>query len=69
MIPCELVTTATAVGCAIANCVTKEELPLLAAFFSQLSATLATITVEVEAKNKQNEDIIPPNPPVDIIEE
>lgn len=49
---CEIVSFVTAASCAIANCVPREDLPLVAAIFSQISSTLATITV--------NEDIIHP---------
>jgi hypothetical protein len=46
---CELVTLVTATACAIAQCCPEEELPVLAAIFSQLGDTLATIIAQEEA--------------------
>ncbi|MBH1940133.1 hypothetical protein I5677_04390 [Mobilitalea sibirica] len=43
---CELVSTITALACAIAKCVPEEELPILTAALGQLASTLATITVK-----------------------
>lgn len=46
---CELVSTVTAISCAIAKCVPKEELPLITAILGQIASTLATIAVQEEA--------------------
>lgn len=51
---CELVSFATAISCGIAKCVPEEDLPLIAAVFGQIAATLATITVQEEINNKEN---------------
>lgn len=45
---CELVTYITAIACIIANCSSKEELPVIAAFFNQLADTLETIIANEE---------------------
>jgi len=45
---CELTAAITAVAISIANCVSTEELPLVAAIFTQLGDTLATIAVQKE---------------------
>lgn len=50
---CEFVASVTATACAIANCVPEEELPVLASFFGQLGATLASITVQEEKRKKK----------------
>lgn len=54
---CELVSFVTALACGIAKCYPKEELPLLIAVLSQLTATLATI---IEADDRNKPDEIPP---------
>jgi hypothetical protein len=51
---CEFVSFVTAVSCGIAKCVPKEDLPMIAAVFGQLAATLATITVQEEINSKEN---------------
>jgi hypothetical protein len=43
---CELVTYVTAIACTISKCCPKEELPVLAAIFTQLSDTLVTIIAQ-----------------------
>lgn len=49
---CEIVTTVTALACAIKQCYSDEEIPLLAAVFTQLGDTLATLLVyEEQCKN------------------
>jgi len=71
---CELVTFVTAVSCGIANCVPKEDLPLLIAVFSELAATLATI-LEQDARNNPVIDSpttapvsgITPLPPIEVL--
>ena len=45
---CELVTTITALACSLQKCCSKEELTILAAAFTQLGDTLATIAVHNE---------------------
>ena len=45
---CELVASVTAIACAITKCCSKEELPLIAAFFTQLGDTITTIIVNEE---------------------
>lgn len=58
---CEYVTFITAVACAIAKNVPKEELPLLVAAFTQLSNTLSTIIVK-EAPIEELAEISPAIP-------
>ena len=48
MSPCELVSFVTAVSCSIANCCSEDEMAVLAAVFTQLGDTLATIAVQRE---------------------
>jgi hypothetical protein len=48
---CELVSAITAISCAIAKCVPKDELPVITSIFGQLASTLATITVMEETNN------------------
>lgn len=55
----ELVSTVTAISCAIARCVPKEELSLVAAVFGQIASTLATILEE--------EAILNPDKPIPVI--
>lgn len=45
---CEFVTFISAVACSLTNCYSKDELSLLAAVFSQLGDTLATILTREE---------------------
>jgi hypothetical protein len=52
---CELVLSITALACTISNCCPKEELPVLAAIFTQLGDTLATILVQEEARGEDVE--------------
>lgn len=49
MQPCELVAFVTAIACSISKCCSKEELPVIAAVFSQLGDTLETIIAQEEA--------------------
>lgn len=49
---CELALSVTAIACAIAECCNKEELPVIAAVFTQLGDTLSTIIVQEEACSK-----------------
>jgi hypothetical protein len=51
---CELTFMVNAISCSIANCVSKEDLPLVAAVFSQIAATLASIVVQNEIMEKSN---------------
>lgn len=53
---CELAVSITAIACTIANCCPKEELPILAATFTQLGDTLGTIIVQEEACGKDAEE-------------
>lgn len=46
---CELVAFVTAAACTIAQCYPEEELPVLAAVFTQLGDTLSTIMAQEEA--------------------
>jgi hypothetical protein len=55
---CELVATITAIACAIAKCCPEEELPILAASFTQLGDTLATIIVQEERTTSKLPTII-----------
>ncbi|HEX3075357.1 MAG TPA: DUF6774 domain-containing protein [Lachnospiraceae bacterium] len=55
---CEFVTYVTALACAISNCSSKEELPLIAATLTQLGDTLATMLAQEElcsSKNREEE--------------
>ncbi len=63
MSPCELASTITAIACAIAKCVPKEELPMLTAAFGQLASVLGTITVQEDLLNKASEST-PPTIPI-----
>lgn len=54
MSPCELVMLISAVSCAISEKVDKDELDLLAAAFTQLGDTLATISLSREQNCKDN---------------
>lgn len=56
MQPCELAAYITALACSISKCCTPEEASVLAASFTQLGDTLATITVQNELckKNADN---------------
>ncbi len=47
---CELASTVTAISCAIAKCVPKENLALVASIFGQIASTLGTIL--------ENEDLL-----------
>lgn len=49
MSPCELVTFVTAIACNMSKVCSTEELTLLAAVFTQLGDTIATILVQEEA--------------------
>lgn len=51
---CEFVTFISAVACSLSNCCSKDELSLLAAVFSQLGDTLATILTREEICCKDN---------------
>jgi len=48
MQPCELVATISVIACGISKCCSKEEVSILAAVFTQLGDTLATIQVQEE---------------------
>lgn len=52
---CELVASVTAIACTISKCCPKENLPLLAAFFTQLGDTLTTIIVNEELNTEDVE--------------
>ena len=52
---CDLVATVTAIACAIAKCLPKEELELLTVVLTQLADTLATIAVQEEICNSKAE--------------
>ena len=51
---CELASSVTIIACAIAKCLPKEELPILASVLGQLASTLATIIVQDEIIDKGN---------------
>ncbi len=53
---CELVAYITAVACTISKCCSKEELPIIAAFFTQLGDTLQTIIANEETRVKDAEN-------------
>ncbi len=60
---CELVALVSTLSCGIAKCVPKEELPLLIAILSQITATLATIVEQENRLNpKSDNPILPPTP-------
>lgn len=67
MSPCELASTITAIACAIAKCVPKEELPILIAAFGQLASVLGTITVQEDLLNKASESTPPVPTPEEVI--
>lgn len=48
MNPCELVTFVSSIACAISTICCKEELPVMAAVFTQLGDSLATILAQEE---------------------
>jgi hypothetical protein len=68
MDPYEFVTTTTAIAIAIAQCVSKEEVPVIAAALSNIANALGAISVKREALSKANEELIPTTPPEEIIE-
>lgn len=49
---CELVTYITAIACTISKCYAKEELPIIASFFTQLGDTIQTIIANEEIQVK-----------------
>lgn len=51
---CEYVTFISTLACTLSNCYSKEDLVVLAAALSQLSATLATI-IELEERKELSE--------------
>ncbi|HEX3023179.1 MAG TPA: DUF6774 domain-containing protein [Lachnospiraceae bacterium] len=53
---CEFVTYVTALACAIFNCSSKEELPLIAATLTQLGDTLATMLTQEELCDSRNKE-------------
>lgn len=53
---CELVASITALACKIYECYSEEEVALLAAVFTQLGDTLATIQAHADAKNANIKD-------------
>lgn len=52
MQPCEFVAYITTVACAISKCCSNDEIEILAAAFSQLGDTLATILVQKQFSSK-----------------
>lgn len=64
---CELVSLITAASCAIANCVSEEDLPMVASTLGQIAATLATIAVNESAKKPKEE--IPVEPDTEVLPE
>ena len=52
---CELVTLITAIACSISQCYPSEELPVIAAIFTQLGDTLGTIIAQEEFCNDVTE--------------
>lgn len=46
MNPCDLTAIVTAIACTIFKCSSKEELPVIAAIFSQLGDTLDTMIAQ-----------------------
>ena len=54
MTPCELVSFVTAVACSIAKSCSEEEIEIMAAVFTQLGDTLATINVQKGIVCNQN---------------
>lgn len=53
---CELVTFISSVACAISKSCDPDEIPLLAAVFTQLGDTLTTISVQDEICSKSTKD-------------
>lgn len=54
---CDLAIFVTTVACSLTKCFPEEELPLLAAVFTQLGDTIVTITTQqelCEARNEKN---------------
>ncbi|MDY3971428.1 MAG: DUF6774 domain-containing protein [Clostridia bacterium] len=56
MSSCELVTLVSALACSIAKTFTKDETALLAAIFTQLGDTLATIDASDAINNCNDKD-------------
>jgi len=48
---CEFVTLITAIACSITECYSSEELPVIAAVFTQLGDTIATMLAQEEFCN------------------
>ncbi len=57
---CELIALITAVACAISKNCSEDDISILAAVFTQLGDTLATILVkrELQEKNSENQNTI-----------
>lgn len=51
---CELIVTVTAIACAISKNCSDDEISIMAAVFTQLGDTLATITTNRESRNQNN---------------
>lgn len=57
---CELVTFVTAVACTMSQCYSEDELAVIAAVFSQLGDTLATILAQEQlCSNDKTSDTVP----------
>lgn len=52
---CELVTLITVIACSITECYSSEELPVIAAIFTQLGDTIETILAQEEFCNNITE--------------
>lgn len=53
---CEFAATVTAIACLISNYCSKDELPLAAAFFTQIGDTLTTMITYEDFNNKNVEN-------------
>lgn len=53
---CELIAYISAIACIISKCFSKDELPIIAAFFTQLGDTLDTIIANGEICSKDVEE-------------
>jgi hypothetical protein len=64
---CELVSTVTAISCAIARCVPKEDLATVAAIFGQIASTLASILAQEDRLNPESPEQAAITPDTEII--
>lgn len=60
---CELVTFVSSIACALFQCCNKEDLPVMAAIFTQLGDSLATMLAHEEACGDKESELTGSIPP------